>query len=73
MRDEINTTSDVLKSFTDARLSVGHRWLVVADNTFEVYERLPYSKRTTTIIETDSEVEAVRALVADSTTNNWTS
>ena len=72
MGDIIKTMGDVLRSFQDARLSVGYRWVVVSDNTFEVYERLPYSKRTTTIIETDSEAEAVKALVADSTTNNWT-
>ena len=54
---------DALKQ-TSARLSYGSRWLVGRlDGGYIVYERQYGRKKTTIIIETDSEEKAVAALL----------
>ena len=57
------TLKDALM-FPHARLSNEYRWLVMDSNgMFGVYERQPYSKQVKVILETDSETEAVAALI----------
>lgn len=57
---------DALKDESGIRVTCGWRWLVVDDDsdTFVVYERKQYAKKTKRIIETKDEDLAVNALVA---------
>ena len=57
---------EALKTQFSVRLSNGHRWLVWNDNGFwSVYERKPYARKTTTLIETTDEAQAVEILIED--------
>lgn len=58
---------EFLATSLNARVSDGDKWLVVSYDsnrvfTFTVYERKPYARKTTTIIETYDEEKAVTAL-----------
>ncbi len=49
---------------SNARISLGNRWLVYDHkDIWTVYERKPYAKKTTTIIETVNERTAIEELV----------
>jgi len=47
----------------DARITVGHRWLVCEGEMYCVYEKKPYKKATSIIAETRDEQEAVKELM----------
>ena len=47
-----------------ARVSIGWRWLVW-DDAWEVYERRYGARKTTLVLTTESETEAVAALLED--------
>lgn len=53
------------EDFLDIRLTCGrHRWLVFSGKVWVVYERLPYARHTTVLIETEWEEHAVAVLIA---------
>ena len=48
------------------RITNGFRWLICDDNgQWVVYERMPYKKKTTVVIETEDEELAVQKLLCD--------
>ena len=53
------------------RVSNGARRLVGDNGKWVIYERKPYAKKTTVVIETHDEDEAVRLLVEDSSEDNY--
>ena len=54
----------ILLEDTNARISLGNRWLVYdVDDGWTVYEHKPYAKKTKILIQTDREEDAITKLV----------
>ncbi|MDD5013585.1 MAG: hypothetical protein PHW73_00600 [Atribacterota bacterium] len=59
------TIIELLKSEESVRITLGSRWLVydTYSKQWEVFEHKPYHKKTTHVLQTENEQEAVASLL----------
>lgn len=60
----MTTIKQALKEMIGIRVMCGHRWLIW-NGEWVVYEKKPYQKGTTIVIETSNEADAVAELISD--------